>query len=184
MRKGILESRKAAMEMSVGTIVTIVLLVSVLILGIFLISRIRESAINVIDMTDEAVTDQINQLFTEDTRVVIYPTTHIAKVEQGEIGGIAFGIKNLINAQTFSYKIEALDSPECGLTTEQLESWIVSSKTESEIGIASGEGVNRRVRIRVPVGSPLCLASYRIQVFHDGTNNYASEIFDIEIEPA
>ena len=58
-----IKQKKAAMEMSVGTIVTIVLLMSVLILGIFLIKNIFSSAKNAIDLTDEQLNAEINELF-------------------------------------------------------------------------------------------------------------------------
>ena len=41
-----MKSKRGAMEMSVGTIVTIVLLMSVLVLGIFLVQKIFKTGMN------------------------------------------------------------------------------------------------------------------------------------------
>ena len=57
------KNRKAAMEMSVGTIVTIVLLMSVLILGIFLVQKVFRSGSNAIDSVDDEIQNQIIQSF-------------------------------------------------------------------------------------------------------------------------
>ncbi|GAJ19112.1 unnamed protein product, partial [marine sediment metagenome] len=90
------KNRKAAMEMSVGTIVTIVLLMSVLILGIFLIQKIFSSAKGAIDLTDAQLEEQINTLFGDDAEVVIYPKSGLVEAKQGELEAVGIGIKNLL----------------------------------------------------------------------------------------
>ena len=59
------------MEMSVGTIVTIVLLMSVLVLGIILIKNIFYGGIKIVDMTNEQLENEINKLFGEDKKLVL-----------------------------------------------------------------------------------------------------------------
>ena len=71
-----MKTKKAAMEMSVGTIVTIVLLMSVLILGIFLVQKIFSSSTNAIDTIDNEVQNQITQLFSDEgNKLAVYPTS-------------------------------------------------------------------------------------------------------------
>src|SRR4030043_1883739 len=89
-------NRKGAMEMSVGTIVTIVLLVSVLILGIVLIKNIFTSAKGVVDLTDQQLRDEVNKLFSEENKISIYPATRIIEIKQDTTDGIGIGIKNLL----------------------------------------------------------------------------------------
>lgn len=87
MRKSFLGNRKAAMEMSVGTIVTIVLLVSVLILGIFLVQRIFKTATSVVDLTDQQLTEEVNKLFSNpNQKIVVYPSTREVIIKQTERG--------------------------------------------------------------------------------------------------
>jgi len=50
-----IKNRRAAMEMSVGTIVTIVLLMTVLILGLVLVRTIFSSAKYNVDVIDEKI---------------------------------------------------------------------------------------------------------------------------------
>ena len=55
-----MKNKKAAMEMSVGNIVTIVLLMTVLVLGIILVQRIFTSGVGVVDLTDEQLSGTIS----------------------------------------------------------------------------------------------------------------------------
>ena len=57
------KNRKAAMEMSVGTIVTIVLLMTVLILGLVLVRTIFTGAIENINGIDQAVKSELKNYF-------------------------------------------------------------------------------------------------------------------------
>ena len=54
-----IENKKAAMEMSVGTIVTIVLLMSVLVLGLVLITNIFSGATSSVKTIDDKVKSEI-----------------------------------------------------------------------------------------------------------------------------
>src|SRR3990167_3393632 len=94
--KSMRSSKRAAMEMSVGTMVTIVLLMIVLVLGIFFIQRIFSSGTNAIDTIDNEIQSQIQKLFAEEGRkVAIYPTSREIEVKRGDDPkGFAFSVKN------------------------------------------------------------------------------------------
>lgn len=180
-----MKSKKGAMEMSVGTIVTIVLLVSVLILGIFLVQKIFASSSGAIDLTDQQLRSEINKLFSEDKKLVIYPGTKFIEIKHEEIDGVGVGIKNLVQgvagAQTFSYEVVATDVADCGVTKEIAESWIVTGKGESGIPIPVGELSSQKVMFRIPVGAPICVARFRVNVFQEQTA-YSTDAFDISIQ--
>ena len=57
-----MKNKKAAMEMSVGTIVTIVLLMTVLILGLVMIRTIFKGSIENINSVDQSVKNEINKI--------------------------------------------------------------------------------------------------------------------------
>jgi hypothetical protein len=185
MRKSLLKSRKAAMEMSVGTIVTIVLLVSVLILGIFLIARIRTLATGVIDMTNDAVTKEINKLFAEPKEVVIYPVGRVLEIKQGNSDQVGVVIANIIQGGTgtekFAYIVELQDKGDCALTEDQIKAWIILGKEDSNIPIAPGKQIVGRVTFRIPDGTPLCKARFKVDVSIDG-RAYGRENFDVQIK--
>lgn len=104
-------SKKAAMEMSVGTIVTIVLLMTVLILGLILVRTIFKGAVENINGIDQAVKGEINKLFAEDSsrKIVVYPPTRLVKIQKGQQDlGFGFSIRNVEgSASSFSYSISA-----------------------------------------------------------------------------
>src|SRR3989344_967194 len=114
-------SKKAAMEMSVGTIVTIVLLVTVLILGLTLIRTIFKSSIDNINGIDQSVKNEINKLFGEDDKikVIVYPPSRLITIQKGNEEGLGFGfsIRNLEETEgRFSYTISYIESKrECGI---------------------------------------------------------------------
>lgn len=171
--------------MSIGTIVTIVLAISFLVLGIFLIQRIGKSATSVVDLTDQQLRDQLTNLFSEENRLVILPQTNTIPLKQEAVGGIVIGIKNLQQGAgagtTFSYIVSADDVADCGITKTQAESWIASGKTGDNIQIASGESSVDRVIFRVPLGTPLCIVKFRVNV-DAGSAPYKSATFFIEVK--
>jgi len=180
------ELNKGAMEMSVGTIVTIVLLMGVLVLGVFLIQNIFSSAKGAIDLTDEQLKNEINKLFSGDSKISIYPGTRFVEIKQENTDGVGIGIRNLLTGEagtkTFSYEVLATDVTDCGVSEGEAESWIVTGKSESNIPIPSGDFVSDKVLFRIPVGAPLCIAKFRINVNAEG-EAYATDSFNIEIKP-
>jgi len=187
-----IKQKKAAMEMSVGTIVTIVLLMGVLVLGIFLIQRIFTSAKGAIDLTDQQLRNEINKLFSEESMLSIYPGTRLIEIKQENIDGVGIGIRNLLSGTTgtilFSYEVVVADteaelSKNCDISVETAENWM-RGRAETDIPIASGDFASPKVLFEIPVGSPLCTIKYRVNVkVNTGTGyeSYATDSFFIKI---
>ncbi len=184
-----MKSKTAAMEMSVGTIVTIVLLVTVLILGVVLIKNIFSSAKGVVDLTDTQLRNEINKLFSEESKVSIYPGTRFIEIKQASSGdGVGVGIRNLLTGASsnkkFSYEVSISDADldeKCGINAQTAESWIATGRSEENIQIASGDFAMQRVTFDIPIGSPLCTIRFRINVQADSAN-YATDFFDLKIK--
>jgi hypothetical protein len=180
-----MKNKNAQMEMSVGTIVTIVLLVTLLILGIVLIKNIFTSAKGVVDLTDEQLRNEVNKLFSEDSKISIYPGTRMLEIKQESTDGVGFGIKNLQEGvsgeNTFSYAVSASDVSDCGVTKEVAEDWITVGQAEEDLAIPVGDAIVRKVLFRIPVGAPLCTARFKVEV-KVGATNYASDFFDLTIK--
>jgi hypothetical protein len=180
--------KKAAMEMSVGTIVTIVLLVTVLILGVVLISNIFKSATTVVDLTDQQLRNEINKLFSEDSKISIYPGTRFIEIKQEETGGVGIGIKNLLVGTTgnkaFSYTVSVSDADlqtKCGVDKTTVEGWITTGRAEEGIPIPPGDFSSQKVLFEIPTGSPLCTIRFRVNVNAD-TTAYATDFFDVKVK--
>ena len=187
MRKLTFE-KKAAMEMSVGTIVTIVLLMTVLILGLVLVKQIFFSGTEIVDLTTAQLRAEVEKLFSEESKLVIYPTNREVKIRQGNVDGVGLGIKNLLRGtegnKVFSYVVTVSD-PEiqrkCGVSATEAERWIKTGRAESNIIVPVGDFTSGKVLFEIPVGAPLCTIRFRVNVEAEGAP-YASDFFDMIIE--
>ncbi|MEK6760995.1 MAG: hypothetical protein AABX93_03670 [Nanoarchaeota archaeon] len=167
-------SKKAAIEMSVGTIVTIVLLMTTLILGLVMVRTIFSGSIENINSIDQAVKSEINKLFAEDDArtVVIYPPTREISIKQGAEGGFGFSIRNTNKGNTgsnsFSYSV-AFAEASCGLTAAQAEELIILGKTGT-YQIASGNSLDNPVLVKFSISDsvPLCDIRYGITIENGG----------------
>jgi len=180
--------KRAAFEMSMGTIVTIVLSVTLLVLGIFFVQNIFQTAKGVTDLTNDQLINEVNKLFSEENKMAIYPGTRFVEIKQENTDGVGIGIKNLLTGasgdKTFSYVTAVSDADletKCGLDAAAVEKWIVTGRAESDIAIPSGDFSVQRVVFEIPVGAPLCTIRFRVNVEADGTP-YATDFFDVKIK--
>ena len=186
----VIENKKAAIEMSIGTIVVIVLSMSMLILGLVLIKNIfTGSSQNILQMNDK-VKDQINKLFVEDKKTVVYLPNQIAKIKQNEEWGIAFAIKNLergvATAGKFNYDVTVSDPDvrrKCGGISDATiqNQWITTGRIDS-MTIPPGDTYYGIVRFLIPENAPLCTIRFHIDFKLDKTP-YATDFFDVEVLP-
>ncbi len=167
-----------AMEMSIGTIVIIVLSMSMLILGMVLVKNIFGGASdNILQMNDK-VKGEINKLFVEDKRTVVYLPNQIAKIRQNEDWGVAFGIKNLERGSDVTVSDPDVRT-KCGMGERDIEAWIKTGRAD-DTTIAPGQSYFGIVRFLIPEGAPLCTVRFHIDITKDNTP-YATEFFDIEV---
>lgn len=182
-----IRGKKAAIELSIGTIVIIVLAMSMLVLGLVLIKSIFTGSKYNVDQMNKKVQDEINKLFVEDKRTVVYLPNQLAQITQNEQWGIAFGIKNLAKgtaeAGKFSYQVVVSDSnvrKNCGLSEREVESWIKNGQADS-FTLAPGQTYdNGIVRFYIPEGAPLCTVRFHLEVKKDN-QPYATDSFDVEV---
>jgi hypothetical protein len=182
-----MSNKKAAMEMSVGTIVTIVLLMTVLILGLVLVRTIFTGAIDNIDGIDQAVKGEINKLFAEGSskKIVIYPPTKLIRIKKGTDNlGFGFSIRNVEGeAEKFSYSISA-EETNCGMSLSEAEDLITLGKKRNDIVISAGSIMENPIFVRfgIPETAPPCQIRYSILI-EIGTQPYGSSVdVDLVIE--
>jgi len=180
--------KKAAMEMSVGTIVTIVLLMTVLILGLVLIRSIFTPSVDNIKGIDQAIKAQIQKLFAEDAtkKIVVYPETKLVKITKGtDDSGFGFAIRNLEDEpKSFSYEISAVQTS-CpnSLTLNAADNLIDLGKQENDITIPSGSIMDdeKFVRFKIPATTPACDVRYSIQVYEGSKSNPYISPVDVDL---
>jgi hypothetical protein len=184
MKKNLFKNKSGAMEMSVGTIVTIVLLMAVLVLGLVLVQRIFKGSTENINVVDQKVKDQINKLFSEDDlkQVIIYPSTYI-QLNKGKSAGFGLSIRNIEDTPgSFSYTIIAKETS-CGMSLTSAGDLIAVGGSRDGITISPGSIMQDPIYVRfdIPENAPPCIVSYSVDV-KKGTSNYGSTIpVDVEI---
>lgn len=171
-----MENKKGAFEMSMSTIIIIVLSVSFLILGLILLRNIYGVADTSITSINEKLQSELQKIFTDETKnLVIYSgTDRLVKIRAGTTN---FGI--LIAAQTLNniridtpdkvqYKFELVDdgsATSCiklltktrtlGLFRQKFDTWIDSSDADGPIS-------REILYVSVPSDTRTCTQSVRV----------------------
>ena len=177
------QNKKAALELSMTTIVVLVLAMSMLILGLVLVKTIFSGAKYNVEQMNQKVEDEIGKLFTEDKMIVVYLADNKADITQGDDYGVAFGVKNQVrgvqDASKFKYEVTMAEN-DCKIKDKEAMSWIRLGK-EGNINLAPGQDKVWLVRFEIPETAPLCLIRYNIEIKADGTF-YTSESFVVSIQ--
>lgn len=169
----VIKNNKGAMEMSVGTIVTIVLLMSVLVLGIFLIQKVFQSGTGAVDAIDKEVENQINKLFSEEGKpIAIFPSSREITIEKGDNPkGFAFSINNKdVVGHEYTWTVEAQPSydfqAKCGpaMTAAKANSFLLLAGGTIRLGRSSQLDIPELVKFIVPESSAACTIPYRLEV--------------------
>lgn len=179
--------KRGAMELSIGTIVVIVLAMSMLILGLVLVKNIFEGSKYNVDVLNQGVKDEISKLFQSDEKIYVHLPNHNADIKQGKEWGVGFAIRN--NAQNtaqdsvFSYTVIIADDrvqEKCGVGKDVINKWIVTGDSGS-LTISPGKMELGVARFQIPDEAPLCTIRYNIQVTKAGAP-YATGFFDVSIK--
>jgi hypothetical protein len=183
-----MKNNKAAMEMSVGTIVTIVLLMSVLVLGLILTKGIFSSSQKAVSQIDSSLINEVNKLFAEENRkLVLMPTDGVVELKKGndKPAGFAFSIYN--NQETsgvFEYKVEYVQDT-CGIgSTGAKNLFEYKNYPTGSFTLASGTSLDTpySVFFSIPDEAPLCSIEYKLTVTKDGTPYFSGEQLFLRIK--
>lgn len=183
-----IKTKRGAIELSINTIVIIVLAMSMLILGLVLVKNIFDGAkYNVAEMNDK-VRGEINKLFVDDIKAVVYLDNNGAEVKQGKAFGVAWGIQNTGKSQKFTWVVDVADSKveeKCGATKEEALSWI-STGGDGDISLTSGDKYQDIINFNIPENSvediSTCLIRYRIVINQEEGSNYKTLPFDVSVK--
>lgn len=193
IKKGI--SKKGAIELSIGTVVIVVLAMSMLILGIILIRQIFVGTTGNVKEIDNRVKNEINKLFADgaERALVLYPEAGIT-LKQGESGaGFALSIRNIETGQgqkTYKYDITAdpEDYVDCGTANPlAADGWarITVGKSGTNIKLANGNAMQNPAKIWFTVSktAPICSFRVKVEVTDESNRVVAFDYMNIKIEP-
>lgn len=177
-----MRNKQAAMEMSVGTLVTIVLLMAVLILGIFLIKNIFSGSTDAVENINNELQNQINSLFTqENQKLVIYPASRGITVKKGDTPkGFAFSVRNRdVESAEFTYTVTASDISKCGssFTEAKANNYLLSGTGKFNLGPGDLLEQARLVKFEIPETAPPCTIVYNLDIKKTGVSYSNADVF-------
>ena len=183
-----IRNKEGALELSVGTIVILVIGMTMLILVIVLVRTIFTGATESVDTINENVRAEINKLFSDSTKrlVVNLPDNQI-KIQKGESFGIAIGIRNTktgtSSSETFTYRVAASEvETGCqGLDITRATNYLSLGRAGSVTLTPGGDPETLLIKISPSDEAPLCEVSYKIEVFDASNQIYDTEFFIVEI---
>ncbi len=189
MRKIQGREKQGALELSIGTIVVLVLGMSMLILGLVLIRTIFSGAKYNVEIINKNVEAEINKLFEEGgaRNVVVYLPNAEAEVKKGNSFGVAFGIRNTARgeaqASTFTYTVKATSVQEgcTGLDTTIAEKYLILGRTGSVNLLPGSEPYFNTVKFQASDSAPLCEIRYELEVLK-GNQPYGNAPFTVIIK--
>jgi len=169
----VVKNKKGAMELSMGTIVTIVLLMSVLVLGLFFVGKIFSSGSDAIDSIDSQVQNEITKLFSEEGKsLAIYPNDRDITIKAGDDPkGFAFSVRNKgVESQDYQYSVFAQDgfdySEKCGstMTKQKADSYLLLASGTISLGPGSTMEIPELVKFDIPETAPPCTIPYKLDI--------------------
>ena len=189
-----IKSKKAALELSIGTIVILVIAMSMLILGLILVRTIFTGAKYNVETMNKKVEAEINGLFVDDdVKAVLYLPNREAEIKQGETFGVGFGIQNVGPNGEFKWKTKIAEelNRKCGsgVNEDDALDWITTGGSNTRgVAIPSGDKHVNIIRFNIPKGSvgdvSRCVVRYQLDIYKDGSSNndiYTTESFDVVV---
>lgn len=182
--------KKGAMELSIGTIVILVLGMSMLILGLVLIRTIFSSATGAIKDVDKGVNDAISKAFADSDKIlVLYPSARKIEIKQRtQAEGFAFSIRNLENEdKDFKYSVyvdkEFNIISKCKIKASEADSWLDVNTGTITLKRGASMDSGRLVTFTIPESAPLCSIPFIVDVKYSDGSYYASDQMLVTIKP-
>jgi hypothetical protein len=189
-----MNSRKGAVELSISTMVVIVLAMTMLILGLALVKTIFSSASTSVETIDKKVQDQLNKLFTDESAVaVMLGSDKTAKIKQGTDNfGIAVGASTAQgdNIQSrdrlkYSLALDKVSNKNCVKTLGEavVKAWFQQTLGQ-EISMDKYESNKAYARITLDIskGTSTCSQKIFVDVKDTQTNQMVgSDYFTVQI---
>jgi hypothetical protein len=176
-------NKRGAIELSMTTVVIIVLAMTMLILGLTLVKNIFSGATSNVQSINEKVRGEINKLFDEDTlaKSVVYLPEQKATVKQGSNFGVAFAIRNLDSTDgKFTYATTVDSGANTCPKSENPLKWLYGAAGTRDLKSGEISYPYFIIRVTPTPNTPLCTARFNLKIMKDG-ELYHSNFFDIQI---
>ena len=181
--RSILKRKRAAIELSMTTVVVIVLAMTMLAVGLTLVRTLFKGAIYTAGSLNTQIQDQINQMFqSETTTVGIVSDQGLLEPSRGDDSCVWWAIV-AYDSGTYDYTFSIIPA-ECAdaskgyrLTDASIGKWFLTP-LHGSVSLAPNQPEKYCLRFNIPSNAPSCLFSVDLVVTKDGVN-YGSERVDI-----
>lgn len=172
--------KKRGMELTISTLVVIILALFMLVMGTVLVKKMYCAALTGVNSASELTEQEIQNLFSDQGNNVVVKKLE-NKVSKGTYHGVGFVVKNIGSSSTgFNYRITVVDLGDCHITKQSAENYIITKKSAT-FNVASGGTYSDVVEFNIPKEAPLCSLKYQIEVNKDG-EFYDSTRFQVIIK--
>ncbi len=186
--KSLLNEKKAAFELSMTTVVVIVLAMVMLILGLTLVRKVFETGTGFIDIADSGIRSKLNKMLGDEGRdITIGLADKTAKVIPGSDGGnapIVADTSNMgVEPSEIEYKLSLSEIGDCiKKNGENTVKKFFTTELEREYKFDEWEGniAYGEVIIKVPNNAKLCTQKINVDVL-EGSKNIGRTSFTLKI---
>lgn len=194
-----LKSKKAAIELSIGTMVIIVLAMSMLILGLVLIKNIFVGSTETVNELNEKVRSAVSSLFSDEGADVVVKlgSDHTARIKADTTNfGIAIGARTPDGSSTdrtrlqYKLSLDTITEKSCLKTlgaAKLKELFITPLDKYLPFDEADKSNVFARVSLNIPKGTSACTQKVYVDVKDTApasNPNVGSTFFVIEVQKA
>jgi hypothetical protein len=179
------QNKKAAIELSIGTVVVIVLAMSMMILGLVLVRQIFAGATDSVDATQQSVQEELKNLFqTTDKDVIVGDSSgSVLKIKPGtEVFMVPIASRTSDSTPvssktrlTFKLELDALSTKSCvkTLTHSVVTSFFITPlNKENPIANFNGQDPTAydNILLSIPKGTAPCAQKVSVTVTDKETN--------------
>ena len=178
-----MQSKKAAFEMSITTLVIIVIAVVMLILGLVFVRQIFGTATQSVSTIDEQVKSQLKTMFGQEQSYVVVYNAETSIKPGTESFRIPLAARTrtgkTVSEDQLQYKISVVggdcQNPETWVIYPEINTWQNFESFEFDTGYID-------LILNVPPGTPLCTAIMKFAIKDkDSTTGFASKTFTVKI---
>ncbi len=186
-------NRRGALELSIGTIVVIVIGMSMLVLGLVLVRTIFTGSTESVDTLNEGVMNEIVTLFDDESGNLLIKlgSTNTAKVKPGNRFNVAIGAQHpdgeAVVKGTLLYRIELSEESgdDCirALGKQNAEKLFTTRVNDwHEFGKYAGSASADLIEIEVPRGTAKCTQKINVDVkLKDAQQPFEGNFFLLEV---
>jgi hypothetical protein len=175
------KNKKAAIELSMGTIVIIVLGVTMLILGMVLVRAVMCSAIGLTDSVGKKASSELESYFGQTgEEVICIGEQEAAKMApDSSKDNVIYCAVRAPQTAEYTFKITDYGST-AGIRKEQIQQWIKLDSSKFKIAPSDNPVMQKVARLRIPENAPEGNIWLTIEVQKDGELAFTKTI-DYEV---